>query len=182
MILPLMLLSMSMALNGTRVPPCPAPTIGVPGRLPVGLSVTRDSFTVSDRPMVSAADSQAVRSARVDLGVKCAIAVIADLGGLRAAELHETAGACGALPPRGREAPTSVRLRPGSDWIALCRVYITRDQRTRDVLHAELWLVAIGGRVERDGTKRLQNYDVRLRRLYGSREWSVVSYAVLNPE
>lgn len=175
-------LAVSMASEGGRVAPCDAPMLAGKGGLQVGVSAVFDSIALAARPTLSAADSQAVRDARVDIGMRCAISVMANLGGLRVSELQTTSGICRDLRSGGNSIETPPLSWRGYDRIAVCTLYLTRDKENGSLLHAALWIVATGGHVEENGSKLVRQYEVRLERRGGSRSWSVTRYAVRMPE
>lgn len=175
-----LLLALGMASDVGGIPSCDAPMLGVKGALRPVPGVVFDSIVLSSRPRVSVADLQAVRDSRVDLGLRCAIYVIAHLGGLRASELKTTSEICAPLGPGSDEAPR--RSWPGYDQISVCTLYLTRDRETGRLRHASLWIVATGGKIEENGSRLQSQYEIRLERPTGSQSWTVVSYAVRNPE
>ena len=108
--------------------------------------------------------------------MRCAIEVMAGLGGLRAYELYATSEIC--APARTGSGSVGAQQRwPGFDRISVCTLYLTRDRATGELRHSSLWIVASGGRVADDGSKPIRQYEVHLERAAGSRRWSVVDYS-----
>ena len=171
------ILALSVASDGRRLPSCDAPQLGVKHGFRPGPIVVVDTIALATRPTLSVADSQAVQDARVDIGMRCAIEVIAGLGGLRAYELYATSEIC-ALARTGSGSVGAPQRWSGFDRISVCTLYLTRDKATGELRHSSLWIVASGGTVADDGSKLIREYEVHLERAAGSRRWSVVDYSV----
>jgi hypothetical protein len=175
------LLAVSVSINGGRIPSCDAPQLGKPFDFRPRPNAVRDSIALDTRTVVTVADSQAVQDARVDIGLRCAIEVLASWGDLRAYELQATSELCTLSRTGTRVLPSRLQWRD-YDAIDLCRLSVTRDSATGELLHATLRVIARGGPVEADGRKLMREYDVRLVRYAGSRRWAVTSYTVRIPE
>jgi hypothetical protein len=123
----------------------------------------------------SRADAQAVEEARIDIGIRCAIDVIASLGGLRAYELLTSTHVCALQSSSGTGVPLR-KQEIGSDRIALCHIRFGREVATWKVVYVTLSVFAVGGVVEVDGRTLLREYEVRLVRSAGSSAWAVEYY------
>jgi hypothetical protein len=174
-LLPL-LLAASVLRTGSPIPSCDAPTFGEerPPFRP-GSTVVYDTIAFDAKASRSRADSQAVHEARIDIGVRCAIDVIASLGGLRTYEMLTSAHVC-ALQPSSAPLMSPHQRGMGFDEIALCRIEFGRDLATRNLVHVTLSVFASGGVVETDDRKIVREYEVRLVRYAGSTAWRVDSY------
>lgn len=172
----LILFAASVVQAERHVPSCDAPVFGEkrPFFRP-GPRVVYDTITLGASAVRSRTDSQVVQEARVDIAVRCAIDVIASLGGLRTYELAMSAHIC-ALQPSSASLLPPTQLEPESDRIALCRIELGRDASTRRLVYATVRVFAVGGVVDIDGSKVLREYEVRLVRYAGSTAWIVDNY------
>lgn len=175
MLLP-MLLAASVLQAGSLVPSCEAPTFGEKRPLfRPGPAVVYDTMTLEANASRSRADSQAVREARVDIAVRCAIEVIASLGGLRTYELLTSVHVCALQSSSGAGVPQH-KQQLGFDRIALCRIEFGREAATRRLVYATVRVFAVGGVVEPNGSRLIREYEVHLVRYAGSSAWIVDNY------
>jgi hypothetical protein len=161
---------------------CHAPPFGEPLNLfRPQPEYARDSIELHARGSVTAIDVRTFTAARADIGINCAIDIIANLGGLRAFQMQATSEVCRLMAPGLRD----VQPKPewyGFDRITSCTIWVTRDTRTSELRHASMRVVASGGGDGGVVKSPNRQYVVLLTRYAGSREWTVTHYNVGVPE
>jgi hypothetical protein len=104
-----------------------------------------------------------------------------EFGELREDELLRTSTICAPVRTQAGELPPQ-RFWPREDRIVACTLRFARSRESGELRSASLWLVASGGKLQEDGGKNVAQYELRLQRPAGSREWTLTRYVVRVPE